>query len=525
MYTRLLLLLIILFVSLSPAQDLGAAYQQHVVRDSVFYSYKNAVEKAKQSKDTEAQISAHLNLGDYFFNAEIYTEAVEQYNKALQLATNPNIQKAKVLNHLGRVYSALKNYEKAKIYLNRAEELNTELNNSKGLAATFEILGGCAEKLGDYTESLAFQEKSLKLFTELGDDSGLAKVYENMGSIYEDLEEYDKAHLYFSKAYQLAKNTHTYLHANILNNIGDVYRKTGNYAKGLEYTNKALEMGHLINDPHQIESAHKDLSKTYVFLKDYEKAFIHLNKADELREAMFYSQNFNQLNVLQTLYETKQKEAQIELLTQQNEVNTAQQNLLWLGLAGITLLGVVVVFFMNKKRKASAKLQEYKERTMKAELAQKEVEEKNLHDEIQLKTAALSKYSISLAHKNKLIADVAGTLHNMGGRTRVDLHAKVKELAKEMESALAQEDEWDEFMQFFEDIHPEFIKNISEASDSKLTSTELRLAMLLRLNLSSKEIASVLRVTPDSVRVARYRLRKKLPIGEKQELVNFMLDF
>ncbi|WP_157811716.1 helix-turn-helix transcriptional regulator [Tenacibaculum sp. SZ-18] len=47
--------------------------------------------------------------------------------------------------------------------------------------------------------------------------------------------------------------------------------------------------------------------------------------------------------------------------------------------------------------------------------------------------------------------------------------------------------------------------------------------MLLRLNLTSKEIAEILNVTPDSVRVARYRLRKKLPISPKEDLVNFML--
>ena len=69
-----------------------------------------------------------------------------------------------------------------------------------------------------------------------------------------------------------------------------------------------------------------------------------------------------------------------------------------------------------------------------------------------------------------------------------------------------------------------FFKDLAKSATSKLSSAELRLAMLLRLNLSSKEIASILRVTPDSVRVARYRLRKKLPINSKQELVHFLMN-
>jgi len=68
----------------------------------------------------------------------------------------------------------------------------------------------------------------------------------------------------------------------------------------------------------------------------------------------------------------------------------------------------------------------------------------------------------------------------------------------------------------------EYAKEV-KAALQKLSATELRLCLLLRLDLSSKEIASVLRITPDSVRVARYRLRKKLPLEREDELVNFML--
>ena len=78
-------------------------------------------------------------------------------------------------------------------------------------------------------------------------------------------------------------------------------------------------------------------------------------------------------------------------------------------------------------------------------------------------------------------------------------------------------------MGLFDEIHPDFTQKLNQIALKKLTATELRLCLLLRLGLSSKEIASVLRITPDSVRVARYRLRKKLPLESQDELVNFML--
>jgi DNA-binding CsgD family transcriptional regulator len=72
-------------------------------------------------------------------------------------------------------------------------------------------------------------------------------------------------------------------------------------------------------------------------------------------------------------------------------------------------------------------------------------------------------------------------------------------------------------------IHPNFVKKLSTYPKEQLSPAELRLGMLLRLNLNSKEIAAVLRVSPDSIRVARHRLRKKLGIEQKEELVHFLL--
>jgi DNA-binding CsgD family transcriptional regulator len=111
----------------------------------------------------------------------------------------------------------------------------------------------------------------------------------------------------------------------------------------------------------------------------------------------------------------------------------------------------------------------------------------------------------------------------MAHRQNMDTSKKIKILAKEIDHNLKKDQEWYEFVTYFSDIHPDFIKKLSTYPKEQLSPAELRLGMLLRLNLSSKEIASVLRVTPDSIRVARHRLRKKLGIEQKEELVHFLL--
>jgi DNA-binding CsgD family transcriptional regulator len=52
----------------------------------------------------------------------------------------------------------------------------------------------------------------------------------------------------------------------------------------------------------------------------------------------------------------------------------------------------------------------------------------------------------------------------------------------------------------------------------EITSNELRLMALLKMNLSSKEIANILNITPEGIKKARYRLRKKMNISSDESL-------
>jgi DNA-binding HTH domain-containing proteins len=495
--------------------------------NAVFRTLQHQLDISKRNPDQPKRIAqSHLKLGEYYHSLGLYSEAMEQYNKALdQLGTDFNDSLFITLNNnIGKVYLSLNNFELAEQHFTETLNASKEIHNDRGLAISLGLLGASHEKQAEYDDALKDQKESLLLFQKMGDEHGVATTNENIGSIYEDLEQFDLARQYFQRAYDYFEGKGTAEEVNVLNNLGDSFRKTGNYSVALEKTTLALEVAQKLNDFHQLESAHKDLSKTYAFLGDFEKAHAHLLQAEEFNSAMLRAQNMDQLNVLQTIYETNKKEAEIRLLKEQNKVSRANQNLLWVALFAIVAILTILYNYLGRKRKAKLKIQEYKQRMLKAELEKKAIEEQNLQQEIQLKTSSLSRYSLHLSQKNKILLDLANTLRNIAGRKNMNTSDKIKELVKEIDFNLQQEQEWDEFMIFFKEIHPEFIKKLSTLSDNNLSPAELRLGMLLRLNLSSKEIASILRVTPDSVRVARHRLRKKLPIDQKDELVNFMID-
>lgn len=498
-----------------------------IQNDSIFNHIKSELQKAEARKDNSSIILRSSELGDFYQKSGLFTDAINQYNNALNLLEDIAIKDTiyvAINNKLGNAYLSLNNYNSAQSFFEVAEQIATNINFTRGKANAKANLGASYEKKSEYLKAMQYEQESLELYKLLNDEKGTAKSFENIGSIYEDLMQFDKAFEYFKKSYEILKGTSSFNEANVLNNIGDVYRKRGDYKTAISYTYKALELAQRLNDINLLESANKDLAKAYALLGNYQKAYQYRVTSEEFKEKSIESQNSSKLFALQAEHEFHKKEAEIALLKEQRKLSDAHQKLMIFALVSITSIFLLLFYFFNKKRKENQKIQAYKERTLKAELEKKQLYEAEMQKSIKIKTASLTKYSLSLSNKNKTLADIASKLKNLSKREGVDFKKKIKEMAKTIEFNLKQADEMEEFNELFSEINPDFSKKLIEKATDKLTSAELKLAMLLRLNLSSKEIASILKVTPDSVRVARHRLRKKLPINSKKELVNFMLE-
>jgi CheY-like chemotaxis protein/DNA-binding CsgD family transcriptional regulator len=83
---------------------------------------------------------------------------------------------------------------------------------------------------------------------------------------------------------------------------------------------------------------------------------------------------------------------------------------------------------------------------------------------------------------------------------------------------------WEQFQYYYKNVHPDFSDNLMQAFP-KITNEELRLCYFLRMNMSSKEIASITNREIHSIDVARYRLRKKFDIDRNEKLHEFLMQF
>lgn len=199
---------------------------------------------------------------------------------------------------------------------------------------------------------------------------------------------------------------------------------------------------------------------------------------------------------------------------------------IWAILIYILLLFLLSLLVNNLYTSYYKKQQlKYIEETKK-ELALKElsntkilVEAKNeqLNQRIESKNRELAISTMSMIKKNTLLGSIKDEL------IHVNELSEVKKVIRNIDKNINDNEDWTYFEEAFNNADKDFLKKIKELHP-KLTPNDLRLCAYLRLNLSSKEIASLLNISPKSVEIKRYRLRKRMNLEHKTNLIGYILS-
>ena len=92
-----------------------------------------------------------------------------------------------------------------------------------------------------------------------------------------------------------------------------------------------------------------------------------------------------------------------------------------------------------------------------------------------------------------------------------------------LQKGLNRNKDWKDFDTYFESLNKNFYLRLKEISPD-ISPNDLKICALIKLNLSIKEMAVILSISPDSVKTARYRLRKKLSLQTEDNLTDFILS-
>ena len=171
-----------------------------------------------------------------------------------------------------------------------------------------------------------------------------------------------------------------------------------------------------------------------------------------------------------------------------------------------------------------------KQREKLIDKAQKELEIKELESSKKIIKLNNEKLKNNIASKNRELATSTMSIIKknefLGSIKKELLEGKEKSIDKVIkiiDKNITNTDDWKMFQEAFNNADKKFLKKI-KSKHPDLTPNDLRLCAYLRLNLSSKEIAPLLNISPRSVEVKRYRLRKKMNLDHNENLTNYILE-
>ncbi|EIA08360.1 histidine kinase [Flavobacterium frigoris] len=151
------------------------------------------------------------------------------------------------------------------------------------------------------------------------------------------------------------------------------------------------------------------------------------------------------------------------------------------------------------------------------ELNSQEYEKHILELELQSKSSEVAGKSLSIAKQSEMIESIQTILDNES-----DFNKLKSEIKKAIKINAVNKHEWETFETNLNQIHNEFIINLSKKFPN-LTRKDIKLCIYLKMNLSSKEIAPMMNISYRGVELHRYRLRKKLNLIQDENLSKFLL--
>lgn len=203
----------------------------------------------------------------------------------------------------------------------------------------------------------------------------------------------------------------------------------------------------------------------------------------------------------------------------------------WMILLYLLIIGAVLFFYykwnklryMQKLRLQAEELKhqrEILEMELKAEneLNMQEYQKHILELELQTKSSEVAGKSLSIAKQSEMIENIQNILDS-----EKDFNKLKSEIKKAIKINEVNKHEWEIFETNLNQIHNEFIINLSKKYPN-LTPKDIKLCVYLKMNLSSKEIAPMMNISFRGVELHRYRLRKKLNLSQEENLSKFLLS-
>lgn len=344
-----------------------------------------------------------------------------------------------------------------------------------------------------YDSALIFYNQALELAKRIKDTVWTGIVSGNIGQIFYAQGKYDTAYALLKGDYTASRAKGYFDNAgNSLQWAARTNLALGNKAAALAEVREAFQLLKQWPDANYLRNAYYTSTQIFREMGNYDSAFYYNNLWSRINDSLEKVVATSSLAISKARLNDETSRYNIQNLNREKRSQLLIRNIL---IAGIILLSLFALLMLNRKR-------------LKAKLKMEKAEQEKvlMEQEIVSAKAQLEMFTANIIEKTNLIE-------------KLELQAKDKQTSSEQQviiSELSQqtiltEDDWLKFKSLFEKIYPGFFIKLKEKFPD-ITLAEQRMAALIRLHLTTKQMASMLGISSDSVHKTKQRLRQRLQI-------------
>jgi tetratricopeptide (TPR) repeat protein len=475
-------------------------------------------------------LSYYTNLGNSYYYFSDFPEVIKYYQKAIKYAKLTKFDRiSTIYSNLGAVYNELQKPELALKYHFKAYDIAKQKNIKLDMAQSLNNIGTVYFFQGKHDSCLIYCKESLIYYEAENERYEIVNAYNNVADAYIELEMYDSAKCYLEKMFNVSSKTgfadgfiYYYMQR------GGLKERKGNYSEAINDYKKCFDLAKENGSIRRQMLAGKRMAECYSQVNDYKNAFNIYRLSKTIQDSIFNAESDKRIADMEIKYRVIENEANIAMLKKEKKIlqlekikDKQTRIMLFIILLIIVVSAGLIIRFYIQKRKSERAGFEIEKELNAAKLEKSRLEKQELDNQLQYKTKQLTTHALNMMQKNKMLGDLLEILTIAIKNSEGKLLLSLQELKSQIYRSFNADKDWDLFKLYFEQVNSDFFDKLKKINP-KLTVNELRLSALILLNLNVKETASVLNLAPNSIKSARYKLRKKLNIDSKIDLHEFM---
>lgn len=496
--------------------------------------YKDALSIYIDTDDSVGVVIALHNIGVVNFYRGDYAVVAQYYRESLKLAEkldNKRFVNVNLLN-LGLLFSSQKDYHKAKQYIKKALINFRASGETSGEANAMVHLASAYFNEGSLDSALVTNQEALRLYRELGGENGISQALSHIGDIMVEYGKFGEAKNYFSEAIQLRrKNEDPYGLAISYTGMANAIYGLGNITESKLYYDSALTISQNIGTIWQTVEVYQSIASFHANQGNYQQAFEAMQKFAQFKDSLFTTEKMEVVKELEAQYETTLAQRELSVQKKENKILKRSNNLfvfLLVALGVIILLVVLLGITQIKRTKLANQknleiaeknrlLAESQQKATAAELERSKIEQEKTLAELQFKKKELTQLALHINQQNDFLESLKNNIKE------ISVTPEVKSLERELDAKLNLDKQREDFELNIDLINEDFYRKLTEKFP-QLNENEKKLCAMIRLNLSSKEIAAIQNISSKSVDMNRYRMRKKLNLTGEEDLSKFLAE-